>query len=314
MANHKHQKTTLSNSISAMISSTKPEKGSSSTSTEPPTNQTPALPSNPTDSTSIDLSVYHNDEKVFDITHGAPNTLVHILNPGEDSACYELRAINDQAAEAGEFFLIRSGNDRITIRIPANDTIVTRTTPTGKGSLHQAILNTNLLPGPDSIFFSDAAGVSFFQEPVTINLGDTQLPDFGKDPLIIWGPNSHQKRLTIRSQRNRIFSSSSSDDLTLKNLVFQDTSSAVFLSRYQGRFNISNCEFIDCTIPLDLYTRTYSPIINQCLEAKTRRLNRFWAHSIKSLWSCCHRSKGGETQNWKSRNRIQAQKEIPGPP
>ncbi len=110
---------------------------------------------------------------------------------GETFVDLIVSAVDDLAAEADETvtlmlaggpgYGVEAGADRATLTIPQNDFAVTSIADDGEGSLRQAILNANMLPGPHVITFDTTIGP--FAEPQTIIL-TRELPDLVTDLTI----------------------------------------------------------------------------------------------------------------------------------
>ncbi|GAA5483038.1 right-handed parallel beta-helix repeat-containing protein [Haloferula sargassicola] len=194
-----------------------------------------------------------------------------------------IRILDDVHAEGLEAIRFQ-GPSGLSLLIPPNDTVVTRTSAVGEGSLRQAIENAENLPGLETITFSDEEGVPFSLAPVTVVLGNGSPSPYGaREGFTIEGPPS-PGRVTIQGTGGPLFSiagangTAASQDLTLRRLVIRGASVAVQSMRYEGSMLIEDCEFIGNQTALDLYGRSSAPIVRRCLfEGNTE-------HCIRQYW------------------------------
>jgi hypothetical protein len=183
----------------------------------------------------------------------------------------ELEIIDDIHAEGNEAIELKSFGPATRFVVTRNDTIVTRTTAQGEGSLRQAIENAKLNPGNETIRFSDSEGVPFSKAPVTVHLDSGTPGRYGlREGFIIEGPAS-PGRVTIQASGGPLFRatgggpSSSAYDLTLRRLVIRGSSLVIESPRYRGTILMEDCEFVDNDQVLALDNRSSSPKLRRCL-------------------------------------------------
>ncbi|CAN5409820.1 hypothetical protein BH23VER1_BH23VER1_02010 [soil metagenome] len=109
------------------------------------------------------------------VFEGSSGTIT--IADGDNSTEFSILAEDDIAAEPDETVVISIAadasytvgeNSSATVTIPQNDTVVTNTDDAGEGSLRQAILNAEALPGPDTITFDSpgANGTILLESPL----------------------------------------------------------------------------------------------------------------------------------------------------
>lgn len=179
---------------------------------------------------------------------------------------FQLRIRDDAHAEGLEKLALVCLASRLNCLIPPNDTMVSRTNPSGEGSLRQALSNAYLRPGPDVIRFVDEEGVPFSQYPVTLHPGPEVLPLRISGGVQIEGPET-PGRVTIQANGGTIFYATPSGNapLVLRRLVIQGASTALETSRYFQDVLVEDCEFIHNNLALDLYVRDKGITIRNCL-------------------------------------------------
>ncbi len=153
-----------------------------------------------------------------------------MIHDGQSFALLTIEIVDDVHAEPDETILFQlesvAGYEvhaTAEVQIPKNDFVVTNTKDAGEGSLRQAILNANSLPGPDTIRFDSEVGP--FRTPQTIVLA-SELPDLsseitldGRIPGRLWVPHG----VTISGNgRFRVFLVTAEARVTLSAVTIAD--------------------------------------------------------------------------------------------
>lgn len=220
-----------------------------------------------------DIEVFQNGLSIPIIGGPSPRFTVGIPT-GTNSAEFEIRAVDDDLSEDQNFLGIRTSGAFVPefgFPITRNGTSVTNANSSGEGSLKQAIDNANIIPGLQTVFFSDSKGIPFSENPVVISL----VPGIRRehfqlsDNILIEGPAS-PGRVILDANGIDLFYMNRSD-MTFRQLVLRNADTAINTSRYQGELVIEDCEFVGNNTALELYSLQTPTQIRRCLITESSR-------------------------------------------